>query len=231
MPINYAKWEHVQDSSDEEEAAGLTKQKKPVAASPSGKVSRPTAMPTQPPLDKLFSETPPNGSLGRAAVCSTMKDVQHRITSWVQWHLHLGFERLYIFFDDANETESVRLAQAAGGGAVIVLTRGSEYLTTAWKRQPSWTGMGHDADKDVQIRQLLNAQLAMELARSAQLTWLLHMYAAQRSSHHALRPLARAPIPPARAYSLPAIPHRSSSLLMNARISHFRRVQPLARPP
>ena len=117
----------------------------------------------------------PNAAHGRAAVCSTMKDVQHRITSWVRWHLHIGFERLYIFFDDASETESVQLARAAGGSAVVALIRDSDVLKNAWKRTPSWQGMGKDADKDVQIRQLLNAQLAMDMSRSAGLTWLLHI--------------------------------------------------------
>eukprot|EP00966_Prymnesium_polylepis_P214615 4969970-Prymnesium_polylepis.2 len=42
-----------------------------------------------------------------------MKDVAARISSWVRWHLWVGFERLYIFFDDASETDSVALAKEA----------------------------------------------------------------------------------------------------------------------
>jgi hypothetical protein len=114
-------------------------------------------------------------SLGRAAVCSTVKDVRERIGSWVRWHVHLGFERIYLFFDDPLEAESVSIARAAGGMALVALIRDSDTLRDAWARQPSWKGMGHNAEKDVQIRQLLNAQLAMELARSAGLVWLLHI--------------------------------------------------------
>ena len=107
---------------------------------------------------------------GRAAVCSTMKDVRGRIDSWVRWHLWLGFSRLYIFFDDSTETTSIEAAKAAaepwGERAVVALLRGSEALRAAWARQPSWASMGMNADRDVQVRQLLNAQLAMELARA-----------------------------------------------------------------
>ena len=53
--------------------------------------------------------------------------------------------------------------------------RNSEVLKQAWKRQPSWGGVGKDADKDVQIRQLLNAQLSMDLAKAGGLVWLLHL--------------------------------------------------------
>ena len=95
--------------------------------------------------------------LGRAAICSTMKDVRTRIQSWVRWHLWVGFERLYIFFDDANETESAELAKAVGGNKVHALMRDSDVLRQAWRRQPSWQGIkdqGKDVDRDVQIRQL-----------------------------------------------------------------------------
>ena len=116
---------------------------------------------------------------GRAAVCSTMKDVRGRIDSWVRWHLWLGFSRLYIFFDDSTETASIEAAKAAaepwGERAVVALLRGSEALRAAWARQPSWASMGMNANRDVQVRQLLNAQLAMELARADGLTWLLHL--------------------------------------------------------
>jgi hypothetical protein len=108
-----------------------------------------------------------------------MKDVRGRIDSWVRWHLWLGFSRLYIFFDDSTETTSIEAAKAAaepwGERAVVALLRGSEALRAAWARQPSWASMGMNADRDVQVRQLLNAQLAMELARADGLTWLLHL--------------------------------------------------------
>ena len=103
-----------------------------------------------------------------------MKDVAARIGSWVRWHLYIGFERLYIFFDDASETDSVALARAAGGDAVVVWQRGEE-LRRKWSLQASWEKMAPHCDKDVQIRQLLNTQCAMGLAKADGIGWLLHL--------------------------------------------------------
>ena len=175
MPgLNYKKWDHF-DDSDEEDSSARQQQ---ATASSKKEAPKAAAKAAHATPDDPLSETHSSGRAhGRAAVCATMKDVEARIDSWVRWHLHVGFERLYIFFDDASEAESVRRARAAGGSAVVALMRDSDVLRSAWKRQPSWQGMGQDVDKDVQIRQLLNAQLAMELARSAGLSWLLHMCA------------------------------------------------------
>ena len=117
-----------------------------------------------------------SSATGRAAVASTMKDVGPRIDSWVRWHRHLGFARIYIFFDASDEVESANIAKAAGGEAVVkVFMRDDPSLLDGWRRQASWKALQADVDRDVQIRQLLSAQFAMELAKSEGLEWLLHI--------------------------------------------------------
>ncbi len=201
MPISYRKFDAIVDSSDDEEQQPAVKRAPqparppspaahgPLATSITGATTMPAQVAASAPLGPPTLPVAPGGTTfsghlpvpadpnGRAAVCSTMKDVRGRIDSWVRWHLWLGFARLYIFFDDSTETASIEAAKAAGGysSAVVPLLRGSEALRAAWARQPSWASMGVDADRDVQIRQLLNAQLAMELARADGLTWLLHL--------------------------------------------------------
>lgn len=190
MAINYRKWDSLMDSSDEEDdsRAKLVQTRMPskrhgAPAAPSARGPALSAKPAEAPAASaaailglptlLTPPVPPR--LGRAAVCTTVRGVCGRIESWVRWHLWVGFERLYIFFDDPSEVQSVRLAKAAGGSAVVPLVRGSEVLRAAWARQPSWQGMGANVDRDVQVRQLLNAQLAVELARASSLVWLLHI--------------------------------------------------------
>lgn len=165
MPINYERWDDLVDSSDDECSATRKSKDAPLTTKPE------LMAPGASSLRSMSSTS----MAGHAAVCSTMKDVCARITSWVRWHLWLGFERLYIFFDDASESESVDLARRAGGAAVVPLLRDSEAVCAGWSRQASWASLGADADRDVQIRQLLNAQLAMELAREDGLHWLLHL--------------------------------------------------------
>ena len=78
MPINYKRRDELVDSDEEEPAPAPKQQQQPAP---------PVAPPPMPTL--LWAAASP--SLGRAAVCSTMKDVRHRIESWVRWHLHIGF--------------------------------------------------------------------------------------------------------------------------------------------
>lgn len=103
-----------------------------------------------------------------------MKDVIERLESWVRWHLWIGFERLYLFFDDPHEVDSMALARACGGDAVRVIKRDEE-LRRHWERQPSWAGHYNTFAKEVQVRQVLNVQVAMELARDEGITWLLNI--------------------------------------------------------
>ena len=77
-----------------------------------------------------------------------MKDVVERIDSWVRWHVWLGFERLYLFFDDKDEHDSMAAARAAGGDAVRIIVRDAALLGH-WARQPSWVGHKDTHDKEV----------------------------------------------------------------------------------
>ncbi len=211
MPINYKRWDDIGDSSDEE----------PLAAQPASRQLPQTVHQRPPPPEPLPRPLPPPSApppepvrpvdpeLGRAAVCSTMKDVEGRIVSWVRWHVHLGFEKLFLFFDDAAEHRSMSLAVAAGGDRVVLLPRNSASLLDGLSRVPSWAAMGPKADADVQIRQLLNAQYAMVLTKRAGLTWLLHIDSDELFLP-APRPLAsspRAAAPPERGHAGSATAH------------------------
>eukprot|EP00316_Scyphosphaera_apsteinii_P023114 CAMPEP_0119341800 /NCGR_PEP_ID=MMETSP1333-20130426/103291_1 /TAXON_ID=418940 /ORGANISM="Scyphosphaera apsteinii, Strain RCC1455" /LENGTH=604 /DNA_ID=CAMNT_0007353871 /DNA_START=75 /DNA_END=1889 /DNA_ORIENTATION=+ len=116
----------------------------------------------------------PGAVLGRAAVVSTMKDVSERIESWVSWHLWIGFEMLFLFFDEPSEMDSMQLAVEAGGPAVKVIPRNEE-LRSAWSRQNSWQALGPKVDQEVQVRQCLNTQYAMELGLASGIGWLLNI--------------------------------------------------------
>lgn len=103
-----------------------------------------------------------------------MKDVKERIVSWVKWHVWIGFERLYLVFDDADESDSMALAREAGGTAVQIIPN-NEHLRTSWALQPSWEGHKALVDSEVQVRQGLNVQYAMTLARREGIVWLLNI--------------------------------------------------------
>ena len=160
MPaLDYTRWDGLLDSSDDDDEAGGPRRANAESHAP-------------PPARSVPQQAPDAGGL---ALCSTMKDVGGRIASWVRWHTWLGFERLYIFFDSPDELSSVELARAAGGRSVVPVMRGSKKQLDGWRSASSWQSLGVDADRDVQIRQLLNAQAAMSYARADGLSWLLHL--------------------------------------------------------
>lgn len=182
-PFDYSRWDKLELSDDEEEPpAAPPIPPKPPPPKPPPPKPMPKLEPTEAAMTDPFSlpMVQTNGTrltgsgLGRAAIASTMKDVVERIESWVKWHLWVGFEQLYLFFDDADEADSIAVAQAAGGAAVRVIKRDQE-LIGHWSRQPSWKGHEHVWHKEVQVRQSLNVQYAMELARKEGITWLLNI--------------------------------------------------------
>ena len=148
MPAtDYSRWDKLCLSDDEEEP-------KPSPQPRTSTTTKPTALATIAPPNpaphfthELFSLSPQAG-LGRVAIASTMKDVSQRIDSWVRWHVWIGFERLYLFFDDAAEADSMVLARAAGGDAVRAIPRDAN-LRASWALQPSWVGHASLVDKEV----------------------------------------------------------------------------------
>lgn len=156
--VDYSKWDRLQeDDADEDD--------EPQPATPMRSV----------PASASADSRPSNASTtGRAAVCTTGEAVGGRIDSWVRWHLSLGFERLYIFFDDALEVEVARRAMELAPQAVVCRVSGGS-LRQEWQRTPSWASLGGRAEREAEVRRLLNVQLATLLAQEAGLGWLLHI--------------------------------------------------------
>uniref|UniRef100_A0A7S4BNC3 Glycosyltransferase family 92 protein n=1 Tax=Chrysotila carterae TaxID=13221 RepID=A0A7S4BNC3_CHRCT len=181
------------------ESLGSKNITQPASDSSSGQqVSFPSAV-----ADALLRASP--GALaGRAAIVCTMKDVLDRIDSWVRWHVWVGFERLYLFFDDARETAAMAAAEQAGGSAVVAWYHGA-CLSAAWALQSSWPSMASKAERDVQVRQILNTQVAMGRAREEGIGWVLSI-----DSDELFMPQAVAPSPaPSPSPSLPSSPSPS----------------------
>ena len=182
-PTDYSRWDRLALSDDDDDVVDDDKQSQrpqpsaaapalelPVAKAPAICVSSASAP------SNLFDFAPFMSGQGtnRAAIASTMKDVAERIDSWVRWHVWIGFERLYLFFDDPNEVDSMALARVAGGSAVSIIPR-DEALRREWARQPSWVGHKDLVDKEVQVRQALNVQYAMACAKREGIVWLLNI--------------------------------------------------------
>mmetsp|Transcript_2839 Transcript_2839/g.3937 ORF Transcript_2839/g.3937 Transcript_2839/m.3937 type:complete len:427 (-) Transcript_2839:214-1494(-) len=99
----------------------------------------------------------------------------HVLLSFVRWHLAIGFERLYLFFDDFcpkivgwDELKEMLKSIKDGEIRVECYRRGE----IDWKRNEKFSPF---VDTEVQARQVLNAEYAYVQAMTAGLRWLLHL--------------------------------------------------------
>lgn len=93
------------------------------------------------------------------------------LDSFVTYHLRNGFAHLYLFFDDPADPD---LARLAGHPMVSVIAQDAA-LRRRWSHLPQYPLYAAHVDREVMARQVLNAALAMEMARQDRCDWLLHI--------------------------------------------------------
>ncbi|KUI97006.1 glycosyltransferase family 2 protein [Vibrio sp. MEBiC08052] len=107
------------------------------------------------------------------AVVATVADDISRIDYFIRYHLSVGFERIYLYFDDPQDP-AIYVAQLYPQVYVQVMDE-------AWRQQsilflsqfnPSDAAAYED---EVMIRQETNVRLTIELARKEQMQWLVHI--------------------------------------------------------
>src|SRR5205807_846691 len=107
----------------------------------------------------------------RAAICTTLRNAGPVLESFIAYHLAIGFERLYLFFDDPTDPDLARVSAHPTVTAIPHDTRLREH----WRRLPQYPEQSAFTDSEVMARQVLNVEMAMQLARAAGFTWLLHI--------------------------------------------------------
>jgi hypothetical protein len=113
----------------------------------------------------------PNHSHADAGLVCTLRNAGKSLDSFIAWHLAAGFSRLFLFFDDPADPDMSRIA----ANPAITIIPHDEALRRAWLKLPEYQSFGPFAGSEVMARQVLNAALAMELARARGLAWLLHI--------------------------------------------------------
>ncbi|KAJ8599978.1 hypothetical protein CTAYLR_001801 [Chrysophaeum taylorii] len=108
----------------------------------------------------------------RAAIVCQLRDASKRLESFVRYHVRLGFEKVYLYFDDCGEVDAISRARVLEGAVVTVRDRD---LVARWRRLDAWAKLGPAANDDVQVRQMLNALDALGRARQDGMHWLLHI--------------------------------------------------------
>lgn len=110
-----------------------------------------------------------------AGIVTTLINAGAVLDSFITYHLSIGFEHIFLFFDDPNDP-SIEQARKYSN---VTITVNDDELKKRWKSSKLYA-----ADKlmarrarisPITERQSLNVEIALELAREKGLDWLLHI--------------------------------------------------------
>lgn len=107
------------------------------------------------------------------AIATTIADAEDSIEQFIEYHLKIGFSRIYIFIDDNNEATENLIKSHPN----VVYYMRDEQLLARW--QPHMQSIGREKcsllSKEAMIRQELNFYIAHEDAQKEHIDWLLHI--------------------------------------------------------
>jgi hypothetical protein len=109
-----------------------------------------------------------------AGIVTTLADADLVIESFIRYHLLIGFDHLFLFFDEPSDPS---FRKAAKYPRVTAIRRDAS-LQRAWERSNLY---GEDqvlrefVDKEIMARQELNVEIAIKLALEMKIQWLLHI--------------------------------------------------------
>jgi hypothetical protein len=106
-----------------------------------------------------------------SAIVTTLRDAGPSLDSFVRYHLAIGFDRIYLFFDDPSDSDAARIEAHRD----VVVTRSGTALQSAWTKTASYPLVGPYVGTEVMARQCLNAEVAIQQAQRDGIDWLLHI--------------------------------------------------------
>ena len=114
----------------------------------------------------------------RCVVCTTVKLPDfgcNVIHSFVRYHLKIGFKHVYIFFDDVNDG-GIKIVKKKFSNDEVTIILNNDNLKSKWKTVcPSYESLTPYIEDEVQARQRLNCEVALNLAYEGKYDWLLHI--------------------------------------------------------
>ena len=109
-----------------------------------------------------------------SAIVTTLRDANSVLEYFISYHLSIGFDRIYLFFDDPTDPG----IQISRSYSQVIVQVNDRALHTKWEKTRIYqANAAYHAFIDIEVmaRQILNAEVAMQLAQSEGITWLLHI--------------------------------------------------------
>lgn len=101
-------------------------------------------------------------SNSKISTVTTLKAPLEETLSFVHYHLNIGIDHMYLFFDDPEDE------------AIPYITE-LEKATVIPCNEEHWNKMGVNPGAEVQIKQEANATFAFHFARNSGFEWIIHM--------------------------------------------------------
>ncbi|MDN5217507.1 glycosyltransferase family 2 protein [Fulvivirgaceae bacterium BMA12] len=110
----------------------------------------------------------------KVAIVTTLINAGPVLEYFINYHLRIGFNHLFLFFDDPNDS-AIRIARQYD--AVTVICKDEKLLrrwrkTRLYQRNSAYHKFVHT---EVMARQLLNVEIAVQMALKKNISWLLHI--------------------------------------------------------
>jgi len=109
-----------------------------------------------------------------AAIVTTLKQPGPSLASFLKYHSAIGFSRIFLFFDDPSDP----YIQAARKFRQVRIIPSDARLRQKWEQ--TRTALTNPwfyqfVNVELKVRQTLNVEIAIELARKDKIDWLLHI--------------------------------------------------------
>ncbi len=114
-----------------------------------------------------------NNKLPKVAIVSTVADCEKTIDFFIQYHLSIGFDHIFLFCDTTDDSVAKRVGQYKQ----VFVQRNGQELYQKWRITDTYRNFQKRAliDKEVMVRQEMNVEVAIQMARKAGFDWLLHI--------------------------------------------------------
>jgi hypothetical protein len=111
----------------------------------------------------------------KAAIVTTLRNPGRALESFIKYHLALGFDHIFLFFDHPDDSPVPGEAQL---DSKVTYVPCDATVQEKWRRSKLYridSGVRQHIDSEVMARQMLNVEIAVQLALERQMDWLLHI--------------------------------------------------------
>lgn len=109
----------------------------------------------------------------RVGIVTTLRNAV-ALESFTRYHLAIGFDHIFLFFDDPNDPQ----IHDFENHSQITVIRGDDDLRRKWIESRSYKTfeiVRRFLDREIMARQILNVEIAMNLAVEKKIDWILHI--------------------------------------------------------